>query len=179
MIKLLSTVVHTHKTGFPPIVGKKPRALILGTIPGEESLRKGQYYAHPRNSFWFILGRLLKFDPAINYEKRKEILKENNIALWDVLKTCEREGSLDSSIIEASLVENDFLPFYAKYKTITHVFFNGTKAEKEYEKRVLPIVRRKHQGLKYIKLPSTSPAMASLTKEEKLSQWSIILAKLK
>jgi TDG/mug DNA glycosylase family protein len=178
MVKLLNTVAHTAKNGFPPVAGGKPKALILGSMPGVESLRKGQYYAHPRNSFWFILGRLFKFDPAINYGKRKEILKSNHIALWDVLMACEREGSLDSSIIDASLVENDFLSFYAKYQTIRYVFFNGARAEKEYKKRVLPVVQRKHPGIKYIRLPSTSPAMASLTKEEKLSQWSVILKRI-
>lgn len=149
--------------------------LILGSMPGEESLRKKQYYANQRNSFWFILSRLLKFDPAAGYKERKEILKKNNIALWDVLKACEREGSLDSSIIEASLVENNFLPFYAKHKTIRRVFFNGGRAERDYKKRVLPVVQSKYPRIKYLRLPSTSPAMASLTKGGKLARWSVII----
>jgi len=165
--------------GFAPIVGENPKLLILGSMPGKESLRKGQYYANQRNAFWIIMGRLLKFDPNISYEKRKEILKENYIALWDVLKTCEREGSRNSSIDNTTGSVNDFLSFYTKYPTIKHVFFNGAKAEKVYKKEVLPVLQSKHQEIKYIRLPSTSPAMTRLTKEEKLVQWSAILNKLK
>ena len=152
--------------------------MILGSMPGEESLRKREYYANPRNSFWFILGNILGFEPDAGYEERKKILKKKNIALWDVLKACERKGSLDSSIIDATSVENDLLAFYAEFPAIKYVFFNGTKAEAEYKKRILPAVRRERPALVYKKLPSTSPAMAGLTKEQKLARWSVILEKI-
>lgn len=106
------------------------------------------------------------------------MLKKNGIALWDVLMACEREGSLDPSIIGASALENDFLPFYRKFPAIKYVFFNGGKAEQEYKKRVLPAVRRERPDMVYIQLPSTSPAMARLAKEQKLSEWAVNLENL-
>ena len=167
-----------HKRGFPPIAGKKPRILILGSMPGEESLRKREYYAHKRNLFWAIMGHILGFSPDKAYCERKAILRKNRIALWDVLMSCERKGSLDSSIVGATSLENDFLSFYLEFPAIKCVFFNGTKAETEYRKRVLPAVRCDRPGLIYKKLPSTSPAMAGLTKEEKLARWSVIMEKI-
>ena len=167
-----------HKRGFPPIAGEKPKILILGSMPGEESLRKRRYYAHKRNLFCAIMGGLLGFEPDKAYAERKAILKKNRIALWDVLMACERKGSLDSSIVAATSVENDLLSFYAEFPTIKYVFFNGTKAETEYTKCVLPAVRSERPDLIYKKLPSTSPAMAGLTKEQKLSRWSALLKKL-
>lgn len=174
----VTKVTHRQKRGFPAIAGGKPRVLILGTMPGEESLRKRQYYANPRNAFWFILGRLLDLEPGAGYAERKRALKKNGIALWDVLMSCERQGSLDSSMINTSSVANDLLSFYGKFPTIKRVFFNGAKAGAEYRKRILPAVLSKYRELEYRVLPSTSPAMASLTKEKKLSQWSVILKNL-
>lgn len=164
--------------GFAPIAGGTPRVLILGSMPGEESLRRREYYANKRNSFWFILGNLLGFNPGAGYAERKTILKKNGLAVWDVLMACEREGSLDSSIVNASSVENDLLSFYAEYPTIKYVFFNGTKAEAEYKKRILPLARLERPNMLYRKLPSTSPTMARLTKAGKLSRWSVIHKKL-
>jgi len=167
-----------HKRGFPAVAGEKPRILILGSLPGEESLRKRQYYAHKRNLFWPIMGELLGFEPDKAYCERIAILKKRGIALWDVLMACEREGSLDSSIVDATSIENNFISFYAEFPTIKYIFFNGTKAETEYKKRVLPAVRRERLYLVYKKLTSTSPAMAGLTKEQKLSRWSAQLREL-
>jgi hypoxanthine-DNA glycosylase len=159
---------------FPPVSDKNARVLILGSIPGEESLKKNQYYAHPCNSFWYIVLKMLNDGVEVDYDERKEILKENRIALWDVLKACVREGSLDSSIESSSIVTNDFESFYSEYPDIRYVFFNGAKAEKEYRNHVLPKVSKKYNSLKYYQLPSTGPAMTRLTKEEKLSKWLII-----
>ncbi len=112
------------KRGFPPIAGETATILILGTMPGEESLRKREYYAHPRNAFWRILGSLLGFEPAADYEEKTRILLENNIALWDVMNSCERKGSLDSSIKIESIIENDFAPLFSQCPGIKNVYFN-------------------------------------------------------
>jgi double-stranded uracil-DNA glycosylase len=159
------------KKGFPPIAEKDATMLILGSMPGEESLRRNEYYANPRNSFWKIMGTLLGFDPGLSYQDRIGILKRNNIALWDVLKTCERQGSLDTSIKNESIVQNNFVSFYKRFPDIRNVFFNGVKAEKEYLKRVLPELSQIGYEIKYRRLPSTSPAMSQLSFNEKTLQW--------
>ena len=157
---------------FPAIAQKDARILILGSMPGEESLRLGQYYGHRRNSFWFIMGELFQFDPDVEYRQRVRKLQENHVALWDVMHTCVRQGSLDSAIRSDTIVANDFEEFFTSHPDIKTVFFNGKKAEQEYRKRVLPYLSHKH--LQYHALPSTSPAMASLSRAQKLQCWSII-----
>jgi TDG/mug DNA glycosylase family protein len=160
------------KKGFPPIADKKATVLILGSMPGEESLRKDEYYANPKNAFWRIMAALLRFGGDLNYEERTRILKKNRIALWDVMKSCERRGSLDSSIKDSAIVENDFVSFYRGHPKIRYVFLNGAKAESEYRKRVMPRLPYEAKGITYYRLPSTSPAMARLSFDEKLIEWS-------
>ncbi|MEK8020714.1 MAG: DNA-deoxyinosine glycosylase [Candidatus Parabeggiatoa sp.] len=164
------------KFGFPPIAKENAKILILGTLPSEESLKHHQYYAHPRNAFWYIMSKLLKSELSLSYENRKALLEVNQIAVWDVLKAGERQGSLDAAIEDDSIVTNDFESFYTQFDLIQYVFFNGTKAEKEYKKRVLHQLSSRF--LEYYRLPSSSPAMARLTKDEKCSAWGIILTKL-
>lgn len=163
---------------FPPVAEDNPKILILGSMPGVESLRLQQYYAYKYNSFWYIMGKLFQFDSNIDYESKKKHLIKNKVALWDVLKTCERSGSLDTSIKNHTIMINDFKSFFKKHKTIQYIFFNGTRASTEFTKKVLPSIKS-NTIKEFIKLPSTSPAMASLTKEQKLSKWEIILNILK
>ncbi len=162
------------KIGFPPIAEETAKVLILGTIPGEESLRKNEYYANPKNSFWKIMASLFGFDSLAQYEERTRILLENRIALWDVIKSCERKGSLDSSINNETIVENDFASFLTICPNIRNIIFNGAKAEKEYFKRVLPKLSEIKFEIKYYRLPSTSPAMAQLSFNAKILEWSKI-----
>ncbi len=157
---------------FAPIENPGAHVLILGSMPGEASLRANQYYAHPRNLFWRITCELIGADPALPYEQRIQALRSANIALWDVLHSCSRKGSLDADIDEASLIPNDFAAFFRRHPKITHVFFNGAKAEQCYRKHVLPFMEVKH--LEYQRLPSTSPAHAFLTYEQKLEAWRVI-----
>ena len=132
----------------------------------------GQYYAHPRNLFWPILGELAGAAPVLPYQQRIEALKQARIALWDVLKSCAREGSLDSGIERDSLVANDFRSFFLRHPKITHVFFNGAKAEACYRTHVL---RDCQLGpLQYLRLPSTSPANAGIPYERKFAAWRLI-----
>ena len=105
-------------------------------MPGEASLKAGQYYAHPRNAFWHIMGELFGAGPSLPYQERVAILKSVGVALWDSLQACIRPGSLDASIKEE--VANDFPALFAKYPKITHVFFNGSTAERSFLRHVKP-----------------------------------------
>ncbi|HEU0234157.1 MAG TPA: DNA-deoxyinosine glycosylase [Gallionella sp.] len=161
-----------HIQSFAPIENADARILILGSMPGDASLRARQYYAHPRNLFWRIMGELLDTDPASPYDRRIQALKSARIALWDVLRSCRRKGSLDSNIDQESLVPNDFAAFFRCHPKITHVFFNGAKAEEYYRKHVLPAAGI--ETIEYLRLPSTSPANASISYERKLESWRVI-----
>lgn len=158
---------------FSPIADVRARVLILGSMPGKLSLQAQQYYAHPRNAFWPILGELVGAGPDLPYAARLLALKRHGIALWDVLKSCTREGSLDSAIEDTSVITNDFATFHQTHPNITHVFFNGAKAEACYRKHVLPSLDVAAR-LRYLRLPSTSPAHAALSQVQKLKAWEII-----
>lgn len=162
------------KTGFPPVASKNAQVLILGSLPGDESLRMAEYYAHPRNAFWFIVEQLFGIDHSIPYSKRVIALCNENIALWDVMMAAQRTGSLDSSIRKNSIKANDFASFYSTHRQITHVFFNGSKAEQEYYRRVLPVLPAQFKQIECSRLPSTSPAMAMMNREQKLTAWAVI-----
>jgi hypoxanthine-DNA glycosylase len=155
---------------FPPVADRSARILILGSMPGQRSLDAQQYYAHPHNAFWKLMGELVGAQPHLPYEQRLEKLKQAGIALWDVLHSCTREGSLDSGIRHEQA--NDFAAFFADHPHITHVYFNGAKAEQCFRKYVTGKQVLPQQS--YIRLPSTSPAHASLCYEEKLTAWHAI-----
>jgi hypoxanthine-DNA glycosylase len=147
-------------------------------MPGEESLKKNEYYGNPRNSFWKIMGSLFEFEPSLQYEVKTRILLENRIALWDVIRYCERKGSLDKNINNETITENDFASFFNKYPNIGTAFFNGVKAEKEYFKRVLPKMSKSKYKINYYRLPSTSPAMTQLSLNAKKLEWAKIKTKI-
>lgn len=149
--------------------------LVLGSMPGAASLEKQQYYAHPRNSFWPIMAQLLDFDPGESYQRRLEHLCDAGIALWDVLAQCERRGSLDADIVRDSIVANDFAGFFARHNQITRVFFNGGKAGQLFRQHAWSQLQRVRDNLALHGLPSTSPAHASMTPQEKLNRWRVLL----
>jgi hypoxanthine-DNA glycosylase len=161
--------------GFPPIARPDARALILGSLPGRKSLEMRQYYAQPQNGFWRIMDVLFGAGPALAYPARVERLVECRVAVWDVLAAGERSGSLDSSIVETSVVTNDFGAFFERHPEVRLVCFNGTKAAELYRRRVLPRLEPTLAALETIRLPSTSPAHASLRFEQKLAHWSAAL----
>jgi len=163
-----------HVIGFAPVARADARVLILGSMPSTLSLAQHQYYAHPRNAFWKIMAQLFGFNADMAYADRLQALQQHKLALWDVIQRCEREGSLDSSISNASIISNDFAVFFAAHPQLEHIFFNGSCAYQEYHKRLKPTLARQWQTLACTRLPSTSPAMASLTFEQKLSAWSAI-----
>jgi len=156
---------------FAAVASCDAEILILGSMPGDKSLQQQQYYAHPRNSFWFIMQQILNVDKIESYAERLKLLQQHRIALWDVMQNCVREGSLDSAIKSSSVVANNFLNFFQSNNNIQSVFFNGARAEQEYRKHVLPDVKSFFPDMKYTRLPSTSPAMASMNREQKLVIW--------
>jgi TDG/mug DNA glycosylase family protein len=153
-------------TAFPPILAGNAHSLILGTMPGGKSLVLNQYYGHPQNQFWQFMGDIFGALPSLPYERRVKILKENGIAVWDVLKSCERVGSMDSAI--KNPVVNDFEKFYRDNPSIQRVVFDSATAEKFYNRLVLPVLSK---TLTYRRVPSPSPAYASMKYEDKLAVW--------
>ncbi len=162
------------KRSFAPLVGRQPRALILGTLPGEEALRKQQYYGNPRNAFWGIMAELFGFSVELEYEQRVTQLLRNPIAVWDVIDSCLRPGSLDSSIETESIQPNGLVDFLQSHPTITQLFFNGSRADQEFRRHILPLLGERLESLAMTRLPSTSPAMARLRPAEKLEQWRVV-----
>ena len=157
---------------FAPIAGRNARVLILGSMPGRASLQAGQYYAHRHNAFWRIASALLQFDPGAPYRERARALRSARIAVWDVLHSCVRPGSMDAMIDRDSETANDFRRFFRTHRGITHVFFNGAKAEASFRRHVLPGI---DVPLRYKRLPSTSPANASVPWRQKIAAWRAIL----
>lgn len=161
----------TRIRSFPPVADEQATLLILGSMPGKASLQQQQYYAHPSNAFWKIMGELAGAHPALPYTQRLHLLQASGIALWDVLASCERESSLDAHIRNESV--HDFAQFFARHPHITRVFFNGTKAEQSFRKFVLG--KQRLPPLAFHRLPSTSPAHAGMRYADKLQAWRTIM----
>ena len=153
---------------FDPIINPQSKILILGTMPGKESLKKKQYYGNARNQFWKIMYTLFEVDLVLDYEQRKKFLLDRKIALWDVIDNCTRKGSLDSDIKYDKV--NDFTPIFSKYTNLGKVFFNGIKAQDIYERKVGIYI----PGIAHETLPSTSPAY-TISLNRKIESWQKIL----
>lgn len=153
------------------MIGEGARVLVLGSMPGQRSLDQQQYYAHAQNSFWPIMAELFGFSAGRPYPERLVLLQRQGIALWDVLASCERPGSLDAAIIETSIEVNDFVRLFQRHPALDTVFFNGAKSEQSYRKYVIPRLSGIAQPERLQRLPSTSPAYASLNYAQKLQQW--------
>lgn len=156
---------------FPPLARPSARVLILGSMPGAESLRRRQYYAHPHNQFWPIMGALIGADRELPYARRVARLLERDVAVWDVLKQCERSGSLDGNIVRETEIANDFARFFRRHPSIRAVFFNGGKSESAFRRLVLPHLGARAAQLQFVRLPSTSPAHAGMARPAKLAAW--------
>ena len=157
----------TPSAGFPPIARPDARILILGSLPGERSIREQQYYAHPQNAFWRIMAALYDFDGE--YKERTAQLCERRIALWDVLHSSVRPGSMDADIRTATARPNDFAGFFTRHADIELIAFNGRKAEQLFQRFVDQ--REVAAGIRRASLPSTSPAYASMPFSGKLAAW--------
>jgi hypoxanthine-DNA glycosylase len=151
--------------GLPPIIDDGARVLILGNMPSVMSLGEQAYYANPRNAFWRIMGEIFRFDADDPYDDRSLALTAHGVAVWDVLRSCRRVGSLDSAVEPDSMVANDFGQLFERHPQITRVFFNGAAAEKNFN-RLVPVA----PDLRYRRLPSTSPAQ-TMRYADKLAAW--------
>lgn len=147
--------------------------IILGSMPGAESLRRHQYYGHPRNQFWRIIYMLFNVSYEEDYTSRLRFLTGKGIGLWDVIESCERQGSLDSDIKNERI--NDFPWLFKTYPGIRYVLFDGAKAYETFRKKVGFAVA---DGVTYKKLPSTSPANA-IPLERKFNEWKVLTEYLK
>jgi hypoxanthine-DNA glycosylase len=154
---------------FDPLIDDNPRVLILGSMPGKYSLEKGEFYAYPRNLFWTLIYSIFGVQPDHTYEEKKSFLKSKKIALWDVIKECSRSGSSDFNIINPII--NDFEGLLVHYPNIRSIFLNGKKAESLFTRNVNNIAK---YNVSLFKLPSSSPANASISLDKKLKAWNLI-----
>lgn len=154
-------------SSFAPLVDNHPKVLILGTMPGVKSLEYQEYYGNKHNVFWRIMFTILGENFSTDYKVRKALLHKHRIALWDVLQSCEREGSLDSGI--KSEIPNDIRGLLAKYPTIQYIVFSSQKAKQYF---------KKYQGdiaeITYLTMPSPSGANARMSIDKKTEKWKQI-----
>ncbi|MGD9601879.1 MAG: DNA-deoxyinosine glycosylase [Gammaproteobacteria bacterium] len=160
--------------GFAPLLGPDPRILVLGSMPSVASLAAGQYYAHPRNVFWRIWGEIGGFDSTLPYAERVARLTASGIAVWDVVASCVRSGSLDTAIAADTIVPNPIAALLAREHSIVRVVFNGAAAQAFFTRHVRAEIRR--EDLIFVRAPSTSPAHAGVTFAEKLACWRAVVA---
>lgn len=166
----------TQDSGFPPLVTDDARILVLGSLPGQRSLAEREYYAHPKNAFWRIMGKLFDAGPELPYAERVARLAEARVAVWDVLASSVRPGSLDSSIDVNTAQSNDFGAFFRRYPGIAMLCFNGKTAARLFARLASGPVLQHYAESARLVLPSTSPAYAAMPFAEKLSRWSVIRA---
>jgi double-stranded uracil-DNA glycosylase len=159
---------------FPPISSPNAHTLVLGSLPGRKSLDAQQYYAHPQNAFWKLIGAIFDADGNLPYEGRVKILTSHGIALWDVLAAAERPGSLYSSIVHTTARVNDFRAFFREHARLRRVLFNGRKAEQMFERFAKPALGAEASRVRFACLPSASPAHAGMTFAKKLDSWRIL-----
>jgi hypoxanthine-DNA glycosylase len=159
----------TVKRCFPPIVNADTRILILGSLPGEVSLARGQYYANPQNRFWHLIGDVIgQALPSMDYEARLQALLDHRVGLWDVIAKARREGSLDSRIRDHTT--SDLAALAATLPNLAAVAFNGGTAAKIG----MQALAEGRLSFNLVRLPSSSPAYASVTYAEKLRAWEAL-----
>ena len=151
-------------SSFPPVISKDSKILILGSVPGIKSLEMQEYYAHPQNKFWRILFELFNEDYTTDYAEKIDLLKKNKIAVWDVIDSCERKGSLDNEIKNEN--HHNILQLLDHFPSIKVIFCNGQKSFKTLGK-ILP----DDPKIPVFVLPSTSPAY-TIPYQHKLKDWS-------
>ena len=158
-------MAEARKSAFPPVVSGATRVLILGSLPGEESLAAGRYYAHPRNQFWRLVGAVIGHEdlPALGYEARLSALLSAGVGLWDTVASAIRAGSLDAAIREAE--HAPLADLIAALPALQAVAFNGGTSAR-IGRRLLG-----DAGVRLIDLPSSSPAHAAMTFAQKRERW--------
>ena len=150
---------------FPPVTRADTRVLVLGSLPGVVSLARQQYYAHPQNQFWRLMSRVIERDlVALDYEARLQALLDAHVGLWDTVAAATRKGSLDADIrLHAA---SDLAALVATLPALRAVAFNGGTSAKIGRAQLAGV-----EGLELIDLPSSSPAHAMRTFEQKLEAW--------
>lgn len=156
------------KEGMLPFGSKQPKILILGTLPSEISLSKGEYYANPRNRFWTIMSSLLKEPQCSSYTDKEKMLMRHGIMLWDVMKEAERDGSMDVNIRDG--ITNDILGLLESNPIIKVIGFNGDKSQKLFQKHI--VMENVPPQIRLVSLRSTSPANARFSVEQMIANWS-------
>lgn len=156
---------------FLPIVGTLPKALILGSLPGQKSLADNRYYAHPRNAFWPIASHILQFSLTPDYAINCRALSAAGVALWDVVASARRTGSLDSNIERDSVRYNDIAGLLKRQPSIGTVLFNGRAAEQHFGRYLKLPTANALLALPSVLLPSTSPAYAAMSLTDKRKRW--------
>lgn len=152
---------------IPPLFDKNSQTLILGSFPSVKSREAEFFYGHPQNRFWAVIAKLYECEKPITIEEKKKLVLENRLAMWDVIQSCEIEGSADSTI--SNVTAND-LSIILENSRVDRIFVNGKTAEKYYKKYTYP-----KTGIKAICLPSTSPANAAWSIDRLVEAWKIIL----
>ena len=156
------------KTSFAPISGPETSILILGSLPGDKSIELNEYYGHPRNRFWRILSEITRQTPPITYADKMSLLAKTNIGVWDVAHRAIRRGSLDHAILHEE--PNRLDDFVGNHVNLKVIGFNGKKAEALFDKYF-----KRNPEIRYVSLPSTSPANAAITFDELCDRWRQIL----
>jgi double-stranded uracil-DNA glycosylase len=160
--------------GLAPIARRDARVLILGSMPGVQSLLEQRYYAHPANAFWPLMSEVLRCELPSTHAARREMLIVNRIALWDVVHRCRREGSLDAAIDPQSVSVNDIAEFLRRHRSVQALFFNGGAAASLFQRHLRQRIDCARPELVYHRLPSSSPANASWSRSRKIEAWTII-----
>lgn len=156
------------KAGLEPLANKDSSILILGTMPADDALKAQAYYSNPENQFWHIVCSVLNEPFTTDYAARVDLLTRHKIALWDVIRFCEKKGSTDATI--ANQVANDFESFYASHPNIKHVIFTSNKAAAYYNE----YIGKKPERTYYL-LPSPNKANAWLSLTGKIKEWKLLL----
>jgi TDG/mug DNA glycosylase family protein len=162
---------------FAPLIGLQPHSLILGSMPSQISLDCQQYYANPNNAFWWIMTQIIASDNCLDYDRKTKLICDSGFAVWDVLASCQRKGSLDSNIQRSSETANDLRSLIQDNPSLRLIAFNGAAA-KQIFMRYCSAILTEYPDLRWRQLPSTSPAHAAMQKSEKLVIWrDALLAK--
>lgn len=157
------------KRGLAPIIAHPTKVLILGSMPSEASIAKQQYYGHPQNAFWSIMQSITEIENTADYKLRCQGLQKLGIAVWDVIASCVRPGSLDSAIKPASIELNPLLEFIQQQPGLKFIGLNGGKAFELFQRHWIKSDKLP-SDIQYTRLPSTSPAY-TLQKQAKLRLW--------
>jgi len=171
MLERYSGHMRQRVHGFSPVIDSSARILILGSMPSEESIRRGEYYGHPRNRFWPLMEALFGIPVISTYALRLNMLTKARIGLWDVLDSCDRMGSLDVDIVSETY--HDFGAFLGAYPGIAAILCNGSKAYGSLLRATSAMkMTERFLGLRLLRLPSTSPANAAYSMARLMMAWS-------